>query len=229
VTFVIEAAPVVTIPVHGGGLFPVRRVFCVGKNYAPAPVNAAGREAPFFFMKATDSIVSDDRPVVYPRATGDFHYEMEMVVAIGAFCEDLASGDGAAAIWGYAAGLDMTRRDLQNAARESGRPWELGKSFEDAAPIGPLRPAQLGRPGAAAEITLSVNGAVRQSSTLGNMIWSAAEQVEILSRFVQLRPGDLLFTGTPPGVGAVVAGDTLIGSVQGVGEVHATIVARSSS
>ena len=223
--YVVEPAQVVAIPVAGGGLFPVRRVFCVGKNYATVAMAAAQREPPFFFMKSADSVLTEERPVTYPCATENFHYEMEMVVAIGAVCEDLENGAGVAAIWGYAAGLDMTRRDLQNAARESGRPWEMGKSFEHGAPVGTLKPASLGRPDVATAISLSVNGTVRQSSTLENMIWSAPELVEILSRFVRLQPGDILFTGTPTGVGAVGPGDSLVGSVHGVGEVR-TIIAR---
>lgn len=224
--YVIAPAPQSAIPVVGGGLFPVRRVFCVGRNYyePDAIIDAGLREPPFFFMKSADTILTHDRAMSYPCATESLHYEMEMVIAIGEESYELADGAGSSAVWGYTAGLDMTRRDLQDTARQKGRPWELGKTFEHAAPVGALLPAAQFRPAESTAITMHVNGELRQSSSLGRMIWNASELVVNLSRYVRLYPGDILFTGTPKGVGAVQRGDSLQGAIDGVGIVSTTIV-----
>ncbi len=224
--YVIAPVPYTAIPVAGGGQFPVRRVFCVGRNYheQDAVIDTELREQPFFFMKSADTILTQGQAMTYPCATENFHYEMEMVIAIGEESYQLADGAGSSAIWGYTAGLDMTRRDLQDAARKSGRPWELAKNFEHAAPVGALLPAAQFKPNESTTITMHVNGQLRQSSTLGRMIWNASELVVKLSHYVRLYPGDILFTGTPKGVGAVQRGDLLQGAVGDASTVSTTIV-----
>ncbi len=224
--FVIPAPPVVTVPVAGGGLFAVRRVFCVGRNYA-AHAREMGhdpdREPPFFFTKPADALVTDGADMPYPPQTSDLHHEMEQVVAIGTGGADIAEADALAHVWGYAAGLDMTRRDLQAEAKKLGRPWDMGKGFDHSAPIGTLVPAVGVDPGRG-RIELRVNGEVRQSSDLDQLIWSVPEVIAYLSRLVRLAPGDLIFTGTPEGVAACQRGDVLEGMVAGVGTVRVRIV-----
>lgn len=224
--YVIPPPPQASVPVRGGGLFPLRRIFCVGRNYADHAREMGGdpeREAPFFFTKPADAVLTGDADMAYPTATGDLHHEMELVAAIGAGGSDIAAADALAHVWGYAAGLDMTRRDLQSAAKKAGRPWDMAKGFDLSAPIGALVPvAQCGHP-RAGRIELRVNGAVRQAGDLGEMIWDVAETVAALSALVRLMPGDLMFMGTPAGVGAVGRGDGLVGTIEGVGEVRTTI------
>ena len=223
---VIPAPPPVSIPVRGGGRFPVRRIFCVGRNYA-AHAREMGhdpdRELPFFFTKPADSLVIDGADMPYPTQTTDLHHEMEQVVAIGTGGADITEADALHHVWGYAAGLDMTRRDLQNQAKKQGRPWDMGKGFDHSAPIGELVPAA-GIDPARGTLELRVNGAVRQNSDLSNLIWSVPEVIAFLSGLVRLQPGDLIFTGTPEGVAAVQRGDLLEGSVAGVGTVRTRIV-----
>lgn len=220
---VVPAPALVTVPVAGGGLFPVRRIFCVGRNYAEHVREMGGdptREDPFFFTKPADAVVTNGADTPYPPATADLHHEMELVVAIGVGGRDIAEANALAHVYGYAAGLDMTRRDLQAAAKKAGRPWDMAKGFDHSAPIGEIAPAAtIGHP-AAGLIELRVNGAVRQSSDLAKMIWSIPETIAYLSRLVVLAPGDLIFTGTPEGVAATVRGDVLEGSVAGVGTVR---------
>ncbi len=224
--YVIPPPPQASVPVRGGGLFPVRRIFCVGRNYADHAREMGGdpeREAPFFFAKPADAVLTGGADMAYPAATEELHHEMELVAAIGAGGSDIAAADALAHVWGYAAGLDMTRRDLQAAAKAAGRPWDMAKGFDLSAPIGALVPvAQCGHP-RAGRIELRVNGAVRQAGDLGGMIWDVAETVAALSALVRLMPGDLVFTGTPAGVGAVGRGDSLVGTIEGVGEVRTTI------
>lgn len=224
---VIPAPAMVTVPVAGGGLFPVRRIFCVGRNYAEHVREMGGdptREEPFFFTKPADAMVTGGADTPYPPATADLHHEMELVVAIGVGGRDIAEADALAHVYGYAAGLDMTRRDLQAAAKKAGRPWDMAKGFDHSAPIGEIAPAAaIGHP-ATGLIELRVNGAVRQSSDLAKMIWSIPETIAYLSRLVVLAPGDLIFTGTPEGVAATVRGDVLEGSVAGVGAVRTRLV-----
>ena len=209
--------------------FPVRRVYCVGRNYADhqREMGGTGRERPFFFAKPADAILNvadgTEGLMAYPPATRNLHHEVELVVALGAGGHDLSVEQAAACIWGYAIGLDMTRRDLQSDAKKAGRPWETGKSFDHSAPMGPLHPAQRTGALSSGAIALSVNGQPRQKGDLADMIWSVPEAIADLSTFFTLQPGDLLFTGTPAGVGAVVRGDHLEGSVQGLGTLRVRI------
>ncbi len=225
--FVIAPPPVSSVPVAGGGAFPVRRVFCVGRNYAEHAREMGAdpdRELPFFFCKPADALVTGDADMPYPTMTSNLHHEMELVVAIGTGGKDIAEADALAHVWGYAAGLDMTRRDLQNAAKKEGKPWDMGKGFDQSAPIGVMIPASAFPDPTKGKIELKVNGAVRQVSDLSKLIWSVAETIAYLSRLVALAPGDLIFTGTPEGVAAVVKGDLLEGVVEGVGTVTARII-----
>ena len=223
---VIAAPPLVTVPVAGGGVFPVRRVFCVGRNYA-AHAREMGhdpdREPPFFFTKPADALLTGGADMPYPPQTSDLHHEMEQVVAIGVGGADIAEAEALAHVWGYAAGLDMTRRDLQGEAKKLGRPWDMGKGFDHSAPIGTMVPAAGVNPGKGV-VELRVNGMLRQSADLDQMIWSVPEVIASLSRLVRLAPGDLIFTGTPDGVAACQRGDVLEGSVAGVGTVRTRVV-----
>ena len=223
---VISPPPLAVVPVAGGGNFPVRRIFCVGRNYAEHAREMGhdpDREAPFFFTKPADALLTGDADMPYPPMTQDLHHEMELVVALGAGGSEVAAADAPGLIWGYAAGLDMTRRDLQAEAKKQGRPWDMAKGFDHSAPIGALVPAAGVDPGRG-RIELRVNGEVRQSSDLSKLIWSVPETVAYLSRLVRLAPGDLIFTGTPEGVAAVRRGDVLEGTVEGVGNVRTRIV-----
>lgn len=224
--FVIAQPAQASLPVRGGGSFPVRRIFCVGRNYAEHAREMGSdpdREPPFYFTKPADAVLVGGADMPYPPATKDLHHEMELVVAIGTGGKDIAESDALTHVWGYCAGLDMTRRDLQNAAKKTGRPWDMGKGFDHSAPMGELVPAQGIDPGRG-RIELKVNGQTRQVSDLGQMIWSVPEVIANLSRLVELAPGDLIMTGTPEGVAAVSKGDVLEGSIEGVGTVRAVIV-----
>ena len=228
-SFVIPAPDVATVPVAGGGQFPVHRIYCVGRNYAEhaQEMGHTGREPPFFFLKPADCVlpVADGSTgtMRYPTLTSNLHHEVELVVAIGTGGRDIAAADAARNIWGYAIGLDMTRRDLQNDMKKQGRPWSIGKAFDESAPIGPLHPvARTGLLDKGA-ITLSVNGALRQKGDLADLIWNVAETIETLSRAWTLQPGDLIYTGTPAGVGAVVAGDLLEARIDGLGVLQLRI------
>jgi fumarylpyruvate hydrolase len=214
------------VPVAGGGLFPVRRIFCVGRNYAEHVREMGGnpeREAPFFFTKPADAVVTGGADMPYPTRTENLHHEMELVVAIGTGGTDIPVAGALAHVFGYAAGLDMTRRDLQNEAKNTRRPWDMSKGFDRSAPIGDIVPAAALPDPTRGKIELKVNGAVRQTSDLSQMIWSVAETIAYLSGLVRLAPGDLIFTGTPEGVGAVSRGDLLEGLVEGVGTVRVRI------
>ena len=216
--FVIPAPAQAYVPVVGGGRFPVRRVYCVGRNYAEHAREMGhdpDREAPFFFSKPADSLVIDGADMPYPVATSDLHHEFELVVGLKAGGSDIAEADALGCVWGYAAGLDMTRRDLQGEAKKLGRPWDMGKGFDHAAPIGAMMPAGSFDP-TRGSLELKVNGSVRQSSDLSKMIWSVAETIAYLSGLVRLEAGDMIYTGTPEGVAAVKRGDLLEGVVQGV-------------
>ena len=210
--------------------FPVNRVFCVGRNYA-AHAREMGkdpdREAPFFFMKPTNAVVDTTRVATlpYPPKTANYHHEIELIVAIGKGGRNIPASEALQHVYGYAVGLDMTRRDLQLEARDKGRPWEFGKSFAGSAPIGALhRAADVGHPANAA-ITLSVNGKPRQSSDIAKLIWSVSESIAYLSEYESLEPGDIIMTGTPEGVNAVVPGDVMQGAIAGLGEIRVTVVA----
>ena len=217
------------VPVVGGGLFPVHRIYCVGRNYAEhaQEMGFTGREPPFFFLKPADAVlpVADGAigEMAYPSLTGNLHHEIELVVAIGVGGRDIPAADALRHIWGYAVGLDMTRRDLQNEMKKQGRPWCIGKAFEASAPIGPLHAiAQTGELTRGA-ITLSVNGTPRQQGDLRDLIWNVAETIETLSKAWTLQPGDLIFTGTPAGVAAVVAGDLIEGVIEGLGSLRVRV------
>ena len=219
------------IPVAGTDqFFPVRRVYCVGRNYVEhaKEMGHSGREAPFFFMKPADALLvvptGATGEMAYPGMTSDMHHEIELVVAIGKGGRDIAAADANAHIWGYAVGLDMTRRDLQGEAKKLGRPWDTGKAFDQSAPIAPLHPvAQTGLL-EKGNIRLNVNGAPRQNSDIGKLIWNVAETIEHLSRYFELQPGDLIFTGTPEGVAAVQQGDLLEGAVEGLTDLRVKVV-----
>jgi len=224
--FVIPAPPQPYVPVAGGGKFPVRRIFCVGRNYAEHAREMGhdpDREPPFFFTKPADALVIDGAPTPYPKHTADLHHEIELVVAIGTGGADFPAAEALSHVWGYAAGIDLTRRDLQAAAKKAGRPWDLAKGFDHSAPIGELAPAsRIGHP-TAGHIAFTVNGELRQEGDIAQMIWPVADAIAYLSGFFELAPGDLIFTGTPAGVAAVVPGDRLEGSIDGVGTVATTI------
>ncbi len=231
--YVFEPSLPASVPVHAsadGASFPVHRIYCVGRNYVEHAIEMGhtGREAPFFFMKPADAVLPVAEGAVgqmrYPSLTKSLHHELELVVAIGKGGRNIAAAEAAAHIWGYAIGLDMTRRDLQNEGKKLGRPWSIGKGFDDSAPIGPIRRAEDCRLDADTRISLEVNGQVRQSSTLGKLIWSVPEVIEHLSRAWELAPGDLIFTGTPEGVAAVVSGDTLSGEITGLGRLEVRVV-----
>lgn len=210
-------------------VFPVRRVYCVGRNYAEhaREMGDTGREDPFFFAKPADAImnVADGQTGVmpYPSRTQNLHHEVELVVALGQGGRDLTPEQAAACIWGYAIGLDMTRRDLQGEAKKAGRPWETGKGFDHAAPIGPLHPATRTGVLSSGSISLSVNAAPRQQGDLSDMIWSVPEALAYLSTLFELKAGDLVFTGTPAGVGAVKSGDLMSASIVGLGTLQVRI------
>jgi len=210
--------------------FPVRHIYCVGRNYAEHAKEMGGdaaKEPPFFFTKPADALVAvvdpDVGEVHYPLATKDYQHELELVAAIGKPGVRLAAGEANAIIYGYAVGLDMTRRDLQIGMREKKRPWDLGKSFAEAAPIGPVHPvAEVGHPNRG-RIALDVNGETRQKGDLAEMIWDVPHVLHFLSQYYELMPGDLVFTGTPAGVGAVVPGDLLVGRIEGLGRLSVRI------
>jgi fumarylpyruvate hydrolase len=224
-TLVVPASAPVLVPVVGGGEFPVRRVYCVGRNYAEhaQEMGFTGREPPFFFMKPADAIVyvpdGSTGSIGYPTLTKNFHFEAELVVAIGTGGAGIAAADAARHIYGYAIGLDMTRRDLQGEMKKQGRPWCIGKAFDESAPIGPIHPKAVTGELGAGPIALSVNGVQRQRGDLQELIWNVNETIEHLSAAWTLQPGDLIYTGTPAGVGAVVSGDVMDVSIHGLGHL----------
>ncbi|MCC2961641.1 fumarylacetoacetate hydrolase family protein [Massilia sp. IC2-278] len=210
--------------------FPIRRVFCVGRNYA-AHAREMGsnpdREPPFFFTKPADAVVPAEGALPYPPATEDLHHEIELVVALRSGGADIPADEALAKVWGYGVGLDLTRRDLQSVAKENGRPWDMAKGFDASAPCSPLRPvSSFGHPSEDACIRISVNGTVRQEGTLDEMIWPIPDIIAHLSRLVTLAPGDLIFTGTPSGVGALKPGDRVHGEIAGVDEFDLEVVER---
>ena len=221
--FVIDIGAQPSVAVDGSDQrFPVGRIYCVGRNYADHAREMGhdpDREPPFFFMKAANSVVENGSTVGYPVGTKDVHHEIELVVAIGTGGKNIPVEKSLEHIWGYGVGLDMTRRDLQGEAKKLGRPWEMGKSFDESAPVSALKPASaIGHPATGA-IWVKVNGTVRQTGDLAMQIWSVPEQIAYLSRLITLQPGDMIFSGTPAGVGAVKAGDQLEGHIDGVGDL----------
>jgi fumarylpyruvate hydrolase len=230
-TFCFPPSPTVAIPVQGTeGLFPVHRIYCVGRNYEEhaKEMGHSGREAPFFFMKPTDAIrvapVGGDLLLPYPTQTQNLHHEVELVVAIGLGGSHIAAADAHRHIFGYAVGLDMTRRDLQNDMKKHGRPWCIGKGFDASAPIGSITPSEGVKDIEKRAIFLDVNGTERQRSVISKLIWSVAETIEQLSQAWALQPGDLIFTGTPEGVGPVVRGDTMSAGIDGLTGIRVTMV-----
>ena len=222
-SYLFTPPPVVSVPVMGRSeRFPVRRVYCVGRNYEEhaKEMGFTGREPPFFFLKPADNIVvvpeGETGAIDYPPMTKNLHHEIELVVAIGAGGRDIRAADAQAHVFGYAVGLDMTRRDLQGEMKKQGRPWEIGKAFDQSAPIGPIVPAATTGPLASGAITLAVNGQPRQASDVKELIWNVGEIIEHLSAAWRLEPGDLIYTGTPAGVAAVVPGDVMEGRVAGL-------------
>jgi fumarylpyruvate hydrolase len=225
-SYVIDIGPQPSLPVAGTDQrFPVGRIYCVGRNYADHAREMGhdpDREPPFFFMKPANSIVQSGATIAYPVGTKDVHHEIEMVVAIGKGGKDIPVERALDHVWGYGVGLDMTRRDIQGEAKKMGRPWEMGKAFDESAPCSPLKPASaIGHPAEGA-IWVKVNGQVKQQGDLAQQIWNVQEQIAYLSRLVTLQPGDLIFTGTPAGVGPVKGGDKLEGHVDGVGDLAVT-------
>lgn len=219
------------LPVAGSETsFGVRRVYCVGRNYVEhirEMKEGDERDPPFFFQKPSDSVLEEGCEVPYPPSTGDFQHEIELVVAIGRGGSNISPDKSLAHVFGYAIGIDMTRRDRQREARERGLPWEIGKSFDRSAPCGPIHPVQAVGHIASGAISLSVNGALRQRGDLAQMIWNVAEIISNLSQQYLLAPGDLIFTGTPAGVGPVVPGDAMTGAIAGLGETSFKIGEKS--
>ena len=229
--YVFAAPPQPVVPVADStDLFPVHRIYCVGRNYEEhaKEMGFSGREPPFFFAKPADAVLpvpnGSAGEFPYPGLTSNLHHELEWVVAIGKRGRDIAAADASSYIWGYAVGLDMTRRDLQGEMKKQGRPWEIGKGFDHAAPIGPIVP--IGKTGVLTQgrIWLTVNGAPRQDGDISKMIWNVDETIEHLSKYFELAPGDLIFTGTPEGVAAVQRGDVLEGGIDGIGKLKVRIV-----
>lgn len=226
-SWLFEPFPTPGLPVVGEhALYPVRRIFCVGRNYAEHAAemgNEVDREAPFYFTKSPYSLVRSGATLPYPPGTENYHHEMEFVLALGAdvFRADAAAAE--AAIWGMGCGLDMTRRDLQNVAKEKRRPWDIGKDVEGSAVLGDLTRVEAFGAIAGQRIALTVNGETRQNAVLSDMVWSSVEIVSHLSRYYHLGPGDLIMTGTPAGVGPVRPGDALVGEIDGLAPVRLTI------
>ncbi len=224
--YVFTPPATVSVPVTGlAARFPVHRIYCVGRNYAEhaKEMGFSGREPPFFFMKPASAVLAIEAgqigSMAYPSLTGNLHHEIELVVAIGKGGKNIQVADALQHVYGYAVGLDMTRRDLQNEMKKQGRPWSIAKGFEQSAPIGPITPVAQAGDVEQAEIYLQVNGQDRQRSSVTQLIWNLAETIAHLSAAWELQPGDLIYSGTPEGVGAVVPGDTLVGHVDGLADL----------
>ena len=224
--YVVPAAPVTAVPVEGGGRFPVRRVFCVGRNYADHALEMGGdptREPPFFFSKPTDAVtLSAEIPT--DKISKKFEFEAELVVAIGKGGSDIPAASALDHVYGYSVGCDLTRRDMQGEAKKAGRPWDMSKGFDNSAPIAPIQPAsKLGHP-TKGKLTLSVNGALKQNGDIAQMTWPVPDIVAFLSTLVALAPGDLIYTGTPAGVGPLVKGDKVEITCEGIAALTFTLV-----
>ncbi|MBS0506649.1 MAG: fumarylacetoacetate hydrolase family protein [Proteobacteria bacterium] len=229
-SYVFPPAPPASVPVVGRAeRFAVHRIYCVGRNYAEhaKEMGFSGREPPFFFMKPADAVLpvnqGETGRMPYPALTKDLHHEIELVVAIGRGGSNIAAADAMQHVWGYAVGLDMTRRDLQAEAKKQGRPWCIAKGFDASAPIGPITPVAQAGDVQQAAIWLQVNGDYRQRSNVGQLIWNIAETIEHLSKAWELQSGDLIFTGTPEGVAAVARGDVLEGGIDGLGRLRVAV------
>ena len=233
--YVITAPAQPSVEVKGtGNRFPVRRIFCVGRNYVEhqKEMGGDGREQPFFFTKSAHDLVplavGQTGSVHYPAMTSNYHWETEMVAVMGTGGYKIPAAKANEHVWGYAIGLDMTRRDLQQVGKDKGRPWTFGKDFDQAAPVGAITPAsKIGHP-AKGKLWLKVNGTLKQDSDIDQMIWSIPEQIAFLSQYYILEAGDLIMTGTPAGVGAAKAGDELLAGIEGLGELRVKILAAKS-
>ena len=227
-SYIFAPPPISSIAIAAeAARFPIRRIFCVGRNYE-AHAREMGkdptRDPPFFFMKPADAAVDTGSKIAYPPETKNFQHEIELVVAIGAGGACIAESEALKHVWGYGVGIDLTRRDLQQEAKDTGRPWDWAKGFDHSAPIAPLHPATLAGHPAKGRIWLAVNGKVRQDQDIGDLIWSVPEIIAFASRSMKLQPGDLIMTGTPSGVGAMVRGDKVTGGIDGLGEIAIEIV-----
>jgi len=229
-TYAFAPPAVVSVPVLGSAVrFPVHRIYCVGRNYEEhaKEMGFTGREPPFFFLKPADAIVvagpGQTATIPYPTLTANLHHEIELVVAIGTGGRNIKAADAARHVYGYAVGLDMTRRDLQSDMKKQGRPWCIGKAYDQSAPIGPITPAALAGDVNNAAIWVQVNGTDRQRSTVAKLIWNVSESIEHLSQAWELQPGDLIYTGTPEGVAAVVRGDRMTGGVDGLSPISVKV------
>jgi fumarylpyruvate hydrolase len=221
--YLFEPAPVATVAVAGSPKrFPVRRILCVGRNYAEHAREMGGnpeREPPFFFSKPADAVVDSGSAIPYPALTKNLHHEIELVVAIGKGGAGIAAADALSHVWGYGIGIDLTRRDLQDVAKKAARPWDWSKGFDRSAPCSPLVPAAQVKQPLAGRIWLAVDGAVKQDGRLEDLIWPVPDIVAIASQGIELQPGDLIFTGTPAGVGPVPPGSRLTGGIDGIGGI----------
>ena len=226
--YAISTWDIPSLPIVGtNARFPVRRIFCVGRNYVEhqKEMGSDGREAPFFFLKSAHSLVAGGGDVHYPPMTENYHWETEMVAVIGKSGARIPAEKATDYVWGYAVGLDLTRRDLQQQGKDQRRPWDFGKDFDEAAPVGPITPAsKIGHP-AKGRIRLAVNGEVKQDADIAEMIWSVPEQIAFLSQYYALEAGDIIMTGTPAGVGKAKVGDELVAAVAGLGELRVKITA----
>ena len=225
--YVIDKPPRISAPIKNtDALFPVRRIYCIGRNYADHAIEMGhdpDREPPFFFQKNPDNL-DFSGTFTYPEKSLDVHYEIELVIAIGKGGKDISLASAVNHVYGYALGLDMTRRDLQGEMKKMGRPWEIGKAFEKSAPMAPIIPASdLGHP-VQGLIDLKVNGVLKQKGDLNQMIWKTTEMISYLSTYYELAAGDLIMSGTPAGVGPIVKGDIMTGSIAGMGELLVTVV-----
>ena len=227
--YAISSVTQSSIGIDGGKKhFPIRRIYCVGRNYRAHAIEMGAdpdREAPFFFMKPSDAIVENGSTIPYPNQTTNFHYEIELVVAIDKSGDNIIEENALKHVWGYGVGIDLTRRDLQSEAKKTGRPWDMGKSFDHSAPCSDLRPvSDVGHPDTGnGAIWIKVNGEIKQQSTLDLHIWNVAETISYLSKFCKLMPGDLIFMGTPEGVGPLESGDTIEGHIDGLGDLRIKI------
>lgn len=225
-TLLFQPQPAVLAKTSTGDDFPVRRVFCVGRNYAEHAREMGkdpDRDPPFFFTKWAETVVPSGQPIAYPSSTANFHYEAELVVAIDKGGRNISTEDALSHVYGYATGLDMTRRDLQLKAREQGRPWDSGKNVEESSPLGLIHPvSEVGHVSTGA-ITLTVNGTTKQSADIADLIWPVEDIICFLSELYRLEPGDLIYTGTPAGVGAVVPGDVIVVAIDGLSATEVTV------
>lgn len=225
--YIIPADPIPTLAVHDSEQrFPVRRIFCVARNYADHAREMGQnpeRDEPFFFTKPADAVVDDGSYIPYPAATNNLHHEVELVIALKKGGQDIAEENALSHVWGYGVGNDLTRRDLQKLSKEKGRPWDLAKGFDNSAICGALHPVEDCGHITTGRIVLFVNDELRQEGNIGDMIWSAPEIIALLSKYVELRPGDLIYTGTPAGVGPLVKGDVCRAEIEGLGRATITL------